>query len=141
MYKGHKMSKKNVKMFFAKNSKEKGFHGEDTVVSYLIKKKHRVLERNLKRGNGEVDVVTFKDGVHHFVEVKSVYDGKGIAGRDWPIEEKVNRRKIEKIVKVATIYLEEIGNLDSLWCIDVVVVVFDSGGNFLDLQIIENVIF
>lgn len=125
-------------MSIFKNKKEKGFLGEDFAVSYLLSKDFNVLERNLKEIYGEVDIVASKEGVFHFVEVKSSFTNKGM--NSWSLEERVNKKKIEKINKVASYYLEKKGKETSPWCIDIIAVYFSLKGDFVDLDIMENVV-
>jgi Holliday junction resolvase-like predicted endonuclease len=45
--------------------------GEDIVCGYLQRRGFHILERNYKKKWGEIDIVTEKDNVLHFVEVKA----------------------------------------------------------------------
>ncbi len=125
-------------MSIFQNKKEKGFLGESVAVSYLLSKEYSVLERNLSEMYGEVDIVALKAGVFHFIEVKSSFNRKEYKG--WSLEERVNKKKIGKINMVASYYLERKGKESSPWCIDIITVYFSSRGDFLDLEMMENVV-
>ena len=45
--------------------------GENIVARHLLKKNHIILGRNLKYRCGELDIVSFREGIIHFVEVKT----------------------------------------------------------------------
>lgn len=127
-----------IKVSFYKNKKEKGFLGEERAVSYLLSKNFDILERNLSEIYGEIDIVAFKKGVFHFVEVKSSFINE--EGNSWPLEERINKKKINKINKVASSYLERKGKESSPWCIDIIAVYFSLEGDLVDLDIMENVV-
>lgn len=50
---------------------EVGKKGEEAAARYLWKKGYRILERNFRRGGGEMDIIAEKKGRIHFVEVKA----------------------------------------------------------------------
>lgn len=54
-----------------KNKKNIGNKGEDLVSEFLMKHGHRIVIRNYWKPWGEIDIVSAKDGVIHFVEVKA----------------------------------------------------------------------
>lgn len=125
-------------MFISNNKKEKGFLGEEYAVSYLLSKEFTVLERNLSELYGEVDVVAIKEGTLHFVEVKSSFIEKN--NESWSLTERVNKKKINKINKVVCSYLERKGKESSPWCIDIIAVYLSAEGDFVDLEMMENVV-
>lgn len=48
-----------------------GKKGEDIAVEYLKKKGYKILERNFRKGYGEIDIICTKSNVLVFVEVKT----------------------------------------------------------------------
>ena len=46
--------------------------GEQAVVEHLLKNRYNILDRNYLRKWGELDIVAEKEGILHFVEVKTV---------------------------------------------------------------------
>lgn len=75
---------------------------EEHAVKYLKEvKKYRIIERNLKTPYGEIDIVAQYKGIYIFVEVKS-----GNGKRILP-SQRVNKEKIEKIIKSAEHYLKD----------------------------------
>jgi putative endonuclease len=50
---------------------EVGKMGEDLAAEFFEKRKHKILYRNWRYGNKEIDLVTLYENVIHFVEVKT----------------------------------------------------------------------
>lgn len=48
-----------------------GSHGEDFAAGILEDSGFRILDRNYRSRTGEIDIIAVKDGVLHFVEVKT----------------------------------------------------------------------
>ena len=56
-----------------------GMLGEELIESHLIERGHRILARNLRIRKDEIDIVSFKDGVHYIVEVKCTRLDTGVS--------------------------------------------------------------
>ena len=82
-----------------KDKKELGKAGETLAAIYLEEKGFKILERNFNTRFGELDIIAEKDGVIHYVEVKT--RGSGRFGRP---AEAVNEAKLRKMEKTALIY-------------------------------------
>ena len=48
-----------------------GKEGDDWAAQFLVKQGYRILERNYRTRNGEIDLVTLHEGTVVFVEVKT----------------------------------------------------------------------
>jgi len=84
--------------------RNKGQKAEDFAANYLIDKlNYRILTRNFRKAYGEIDLVAFNEESDTiiFIEVKS-----GNQGSFPYYQESINKRKREKISKVATEYIE-----------------------------------
>ncbi|MDA8433467.1 MAG: YraN family protein [Nitrospiraceae bacterium] len=80
-----------------------GREGEELAVRFLRKQGFRILEKNYRTPFGEIDIVADDQGVLVFIEVKTRRgDSFG-----YPFEA-VDRRKRDKIRKVALSYLKKI---------------------------------
>ncbi len=78
-----------------------GIKGEDLAVEFLKKKGYKILSRNYKTPLGEIDIVAEDRETLVFVEVKTRADNSfGL-----PFEA-VNRKKREKLRRVALYYLK-----------------------------------
>ncbi|MCC7104810.1 MAG: YraN family protein [Chloroflexi bacterium] len=103
--------------------------GEDLAARHLEGLGYRLLGRNVRSSLGELDLVFRERDEVVFVEVKARRSLLGIAP-----EEKVDRRKIERLARLAEAYLAERGLEESAWRIDVVAVVLDAQGRVQRLQ-------
>lgn len=83
-------------------NKEKGKIGEKIAEKYLKTQKFTIIYTNFSNYIGEIDIIAKEKDVYVFVEVKSREDC--LFGRPC---EAVDKRKQEKIKKVATFYLME----------------------------------
>lgn len=79
---------------------EKGRRGEDIAVEYLIAAGYRIIERNFRCKLGEIDIIADQGGELVFVEVRSRQ-----SDATFDPAYSVNRRKQQKIVKAAQVYL------------------------------------
>lgn len=52
------------------NNRKRGKFGEWIAKEYLIENKYKILETNFHSYIGEIDIISCKDNVLHFVEVK-----------------------------------------------------------------------
>ncbi len=128
-----------------------GNWGEGIVCEMLKSEKGmQILDRNFLRRCGEIDIVAKKDGVLHFIEVKTVskdittYDGLGIVMDDFsgynPLES-VNRLKMLRMKRTISLYLAEKNVLhETEFQIDVASVVFFMPDMIGRVEFIENVI-
>jgi putative endonuclease len=67
---------------------EFGKAGEQMAVEWLIQHGFQLISRNWKFGRYEVDIIASREGVLHFIEVKSRHDDVFGKPEDW-----VNRKK------------------------------------------------
>jgi len=77
-----------------------GARGEALAATWLIEKGYKVLHQNWRHGRWEVDIIAEKDGILHFVEVKTRLTKK--FGHP---EENVDKKKIQNLVNAAEEYL------------------------------------
>ncbi len=75
--------------------------GERLAVNYLMNKGYRILERNYRVGKLEVDLIIEKGGVIVFVEVKRRKSEDFGSPAEF-----VNKKKQERIIKAAKVFLQ-----------------------------------
>ena len=98
-----------------------GERGENVAAKFLRNKGYRILERNFRCENGEVDVIARDGKCLVFVEVKT-------RESDEPMpEENVNATKQHQVTKAAKFYLTRYGSPQPPARFDVVAVVWPSG--------------
>ncbi|MFI5155208.1 MAG: YraN family protein [Chitinophagales bacterium] len=77
-----------------------GKKGEDLASEWLQEKKYNILHRNWRYSHVEVDIIAEKEGVLHFIEVKTRRTTKfGMP------EESVDEKKLENLMRAAEEYL------------------------------------
>jgi len=114
---------KNLKI-----SNKIGLLGENIALKFLLSKGFCLLEKNYLTKYGELDIIAQKDGVIHFVEVKSVSCESidNFSQVKHKPEENVTFSKMRKIKKAIEIFLLEKDSLAlSPMSIDVLSVYID----------------
>lgn len=89
--------------------KEIGKMGEDAASVYLTRKGFSVIDRNVLRKTGELDVVAVKDGTLHAIEVKTLlcseFPQEGHTGFDPSFN--LHAGKIQKVARTLEWYAAE----------------------------------
>ena len=107
--------------FFQK--KTLGARGEDTAARYLRKQGYRILDRNVKLGRYEIDIIAQEDNTVAFVEVKTRSADDGI-----PPETQVNREKQRRIIAAARMYISRRPDAEVYYRFDIVSVILPPKG-------------
>ncbi len=103
------------------NKSELGKFGEDVACEYLRDLGYQVLERNVRRTYGELDIVA-KDsaGVLAFVEVKTMYASEFLKPED-----NLTSAKLKKFQRIASLFAGAHANLirdDRGWRVDLLAI-------------------
>jgi len=115
--------------------KEIGALGEELAAKHLAAKGYRVLDRNWRWRQGEIDLVAEKDGEIVFVEVKA----RRSHAFGTP-EEAVTRAKQRKLIRTAYAYLARHGSPNTRWRIDVIALDLNAQGEVVRLEHLENAV-
>jgi putative endonuclease len=106
-------------------SRQKGDIAEQKAVEFLKKDKFSIIERNFYAKNmGEIDIIAKKDGIYHFIEVKSGVNFEPIYN--------VTPSKLKKLIKSVNYYLK-VKKLNEAYSIDVITIQND------DIELLENI--
>ena len=108
-----------------------GKAGEDFAASYLEKNNYKIIDRNYKIRTAEIDIIAEIDKTIIFVEVKT----RSNIRHGFPVEA-VNLKKQKRIIKAATVFLQNEKYFDFNCRFDVIEV-YSVGGE-LKLRHIEN---
>jgi putative endonuclease len=95
------------------NTRKIGNIAEERVSKYLKTKGYKIIDRNFYTKFGEIDIIAYKDGVFHFIEVKS--------GRSFEPIYNITPKKLQRIIKSVYVYLKK-KNINSAYCIDAIIV-------------------
>jgi putative endonuclease len=70
---------------------EFGKEGEQMAAEWLEQQGFQLISRNWKSGRYEIDIIACRDGILHFIEVKSRHDDEFGKPEDWVDRKKGNR--------------------------------------------------
>ena len=112
-----------------------GRRGEELAAQALTRQGYQIVARNWRCEAGEVDIVARKDGVWHFVEVRTR------RGTDFGTpEESLTPPKQVRMVAVAEHYLAAHGLEDVDYWLDLVAVELDRAGRLVRVEVLENIV-
>lgn len=112
-----------------------GRTGERLASEELIRQGYRILERNVRCSYGEIDLIAEDGEDLVFVEVKTR------RGNAYGLpEEAVTLRKQQKLVQVATWYLDLHQCMERSWRIDVVAVQMSTQGKLEEIRVYRHAV-
>lgn len=118
------------------DTKELGFLAEGIVRHYLIKKGYKILAANYKMSFGEIDIVAQKNSTVIFAEVKANKN----ASPEFSPEIRVDYKKKNKLIKLATAYMLNQKMAESPWQIDIISVIFDLENKKANIKHFKNAV-
>ncbi|MDP3763939.1 MAG: YraN family protein [bacterium] len=115
--------------------------GENIACDFLKKKGFEIIEKNYLRKWGEIDIITKKSNIIHFIEVKSVSSSTVTHATpgDYRPEDNMHPWKLKRLSRAIQTYLLD-RKLDCDWQLDLVTVKIDQKNRKARVEIIENVI-
>ena len=119
----------------ASKRKEVGARGENLAADYLKKRGYKIIQRNFRCREGEIDIIAQKGECLVFVEVRT----KKNTAFGTP-EESVTLSKREKLISLADSYLQSYDKPPASWRIDVVAVELGPNNRVSRLEHIENAV-
>ncbi|MCR8642208.1 YraN family protein [Paenibacillus sp. N1-5-1-14] len=112
--------------------KQTGRYGEQIAADYLIEQGYRIVDRNWRCRSGEIDIITSKDGVLAFVEVRT----RRMTGHFGSAKESVGFRKQMQVRQTAQVYLYQRAAFDQPIRMDVITVELSLEG---ELSMVEHI--
>lgn len=108
--------------------------GEDLATDFLKEKGYKIIERNFRKGYGEIDIIAIQGRTLVFVEVKTR------TGNQFgtPLEA-ITYFKLRTLVKTAEFYKVLNPKLPDALRIDAVSILLDNLGNVSNIEHIENI--
>ncbi|MDO8569285.1 MAG: YraN family protein [bacterium] len=119
--------------------------GENIACDFLKRRGFEIIERNYLRKWGEIDIITKKSGLIHFIEVKSVTRpteqsfGRAHGTSEYRPEDNMHPWKLKRLSRAMQTYLLD-RKLDCDWQLDLVTVKIDLQNRRARVEIIENII-
>lgn len=111
-----------------------GKKGEDEAVKYLVKKGYKILDRNFRKRNGEIDIVATKGSILVFVEVKT----RTTSQFGSPFEA-ITPWKLRTVIKTAEFYKISHKNLPDEMRMDAISVLLDGLLDVEEIEHLENI--
>ena len=112
-----------------------GRTGERLAAEELARQGYSIIERNFRCQHGEIDLIAEEGGDLVFIEVKTR------RGNAYGLpEEAVTPRKQQKIVQVATYYLDLHTCSERAWRVDVVAVQLSASGRFEEIRVYQHAV-
>lgn len=110
-------------------SRQKGNVAENLACDFLQANGFEIVERNFFARFGEIDIVAKKNGILHFIEVKS--------GKNFHPAQNITPQKLNKILLALNRYIAT-NNITLPFCVDAIIIQYS---NFCPPQIdmIENI--
>ncbi|MEO1927169.1 MAG: YraN family protein [Nautiliaceae bacterium] len=108
------------------NTRKKGTIAEKKACEFLKNKNFKIITTNFYTKFGEIDIIAYKDGVFHFVEVKS--------GKNFEPIYNITPTKLNRIIKSVYLFLK-LKKIDSPFCIDAIIVKGE------EMEFLENISF
>lgn len=110
-----------------------GKKGENIAAEYLKKKGYQILERNFRKGYGEIDIICTKNNVLVFVEVKTRTSNSYGA----PLES-ITHWKLKPLLKTAQYFSMLHPELPEQLRLDAISVIIDNTGKSI-IEHVENI--
>ena len=92
--------------------KEVGSYGEKVVSEYLKRRGFRLVDRNVSRKTGEIDIIARKGATLHFIEVKTLLCREFPQGTDmkdrFDPSMNIHAAKVRKVARTAEWYVADI---------------------------------
>lgn len=86
------------------NSREKGNWGEDKAAQYLKRRGYKIVDRNCRYRQGEIDIVAEKKNIIVFVEVKLRKNASYAEAREF-----VTEAKQQRVIAAAQMWMQQNG--------------------------------
>jgi len=121
--------------------------GEDVACKYLVKQGFLIVERNFWKKFGEIDIVAKKDGILHFIEVKSVSRNLARASvshvtvDSYRPEDNLHPYKLKRFGRAIQVYLEQRDvPHETPWQIDAITVLVDETKRVGRVEVLGNIV-
>lgn len=108
--------------------------GEEIAINYLKNKGYKIIERNFRKGYGEIDIIATFENTLVFIEVKTrttnLFGGA---------IESIAYHKLQTLIKTSQFYKLTHKNLPEALRIDAILIDLDSENKVKDIEHIENI--
>ena len=110
-------------------AREKGNWGEDKAASYLKRRGYKIIGRNCRYRQGEIDIVAEKRDIVAFIEVKTRKNASYAEAREF-----VTNAKQQRVIAAAQLWMQQ-HDCEKQPRFDVIEVYADDGEKRLNIKI------
>lgn len=118
-----------------------GVIGEGIASLFLVKRGFSVIQRNYRKKYGEIDIICEKDGILHFIEVKTV--SRENVSREthdsYQAEENIHEAKLRRIGRTVEAYLLEYDR-DDEWMFHAIIILLDSKAKVAKVKFLQDLV-
>ncbi|HED37005.1 MAG TPA: hypothetical protein ENI76_01970 [Ignavibacteria bacterium] len=118
--------------------------GEDIACRFLVNRGFVVIERNYWKKWGEIDIISKKNGILHFVEVKTVSCENlksAFLNNTYRPEDNLHKWKLQRLSRTIQTYLfKKSTPEDSEWQFDVIIVFLDQETKKAKVRFLKDII-
>lgn len=111
-----------------------GNKGEEIATQFLEKRGYRIIARNFRTRNGEIDIIATNKKTLVFIEVKTRLS----TDFGTPLEA-ITPWKMKALIRTAEFYKITHANLPELMRIDAIAITLEPDGNIIDIEHTENI--
>lgn len=108
--------------------------GEEIASKYLQKKEYKIIDRNFRKGYGEIDIIAINENVLVFIEVKTrttaLFGGA---------LEAITYHKVKSLIKTAQFYKILHPKLPEALRIDAILIDLDANDKVSNIEHVENI--
>lgn len=108
--------------------------GEELAAKFLKEKGYKIIDRNFRKGYGEIDIIAIHKNTLVFVEVKT--RTSNIYGTPF---EAISYFKLKSLIKTVEFYKVLNPRLPDMMRIDAISVMLDNSWNLVNIEHIENI--
>lgn len=108
--------------------------GEELATKFLKEKGYKIIERNFRKGYGEIDIIAVHKNTLVFIEVKTRTSDKFGS----PLEA-ISYFKLKSLLKTSEFYKILNPKLPDLLRVDAIAVILDNSGNLVNIEHVENI--
>lgn len=114
--------------------------GEDVACKFLVKHGFDVIDRNYSKKYGELDIVSHKNGVYHFIEVKTVTNVIRETPDMYRPEDNIHPWKQRRLRKIIETYINDKKIWEFEWQIDVITVFLNMETRMATVNFIKDIV-
>jgi putative endonuclease len=112
--------------------------GEDIAARWLLNNGHTIITRNYRIPYGEIDIITRKGSVVHYIEVKTIQESPDVSRETYAPWNNLTKQKVSSVISTAH-YHRKAERMYGYYQIDAMSVVLNINTKRAVVQYMENI--